>query len=384
MDYLKEYERLFESTDTEIDQTLYSYASTGKVKVWRVTVTGNTLTLHWGSQGGKVQTKIRVYDKGVNIGKANEKTSEQLAVFEAQSLIKKQIRTGYHPTIKDLEKMVSETGRTTSSPRPMLAKKYKDHKKKVTDTVYVQPKLDGIRCIVNTKTGETFSRQGKEFPAIREHIGGEILSLGISGIDWVDGELYTHGVPLQKIASAIKKTTNLDPTLAKSIRYHVYDCITNKPYGARNSLLKKAIGNKSKIVKIVPTFHINKDEINGYHAQFMGDGYEGTMVRLDVTTGYEADKRSFTLLKMKDFLDAEFKIVGVEKAKRDETLGAFILIMDSGKKFKSTPKVSRDQKQEFWDNQDNYIGKLATVKYVNLTPDGVPFHSNVIAIRDYE
>ena len=39
---------------------------------------------------------------------------------------------------------------------------------------------------------------------------------------------------------------------------------------------------------------------------------------------------------------------------------------------------------QLWTDKDKLIGKVATIKYANLTPDNKPRFPKVIAIRDYE
>jgi len=40
--------------------------------------------------------------------------------------------------------------------------------------------------------------------------------------------------------------------------------------------------------------------------------------------------------------------------------------------------------EKLWHSREGLIGKTATVKYFELTPDGIPRFPKVIAIRDFE
>ena len=115
----------------------------------------------------------------------------------------------------------------------------------------------------------------------------------------------------------------------------------------------------------------------------METGYEGQMVRLDSI--YE-NKRSKSLLKRKEFRDEEFQILDVIEGDGNKSgmAASMLLCNDRDQKFNSNIKGDRTYLRELLKNKDSLIGKRATVKYFNLTPDGIPRFPYVIAIRDYE
>ncbi len=98
-------------------------------------------------------------------------------------------------------------------------------------------------------------------------------------------------------------------------------------------------------------------------------------------------KRSNTLLKRKEFEDAEYEILDVLEGdgNRSNMAGAMTFVNDLGHPFKSNIKGDRAYLRELWINKRNYIGKLATVRYFNLTPEKqLPRFPYVYNIRDYE
>ena len=130
--------------------------------------------------------------------------------------------------------------------KPMLA--YKVDKKPVdwSEKVYIQPKLDGIRCVIYVDDKENircFSRTGKEFHNL-EHIK---LSLRKFFFDYanvdviLDGELYNHKLrdDFEKIVSLVRKQkpTPEDRINAQHlIQFHCYDYIEtvmDQPYSYR-------------------------------------------------------------------------------------------------------------------------------------------------------
>ena len=112
---------------------------------------------------------------------------------------------------------------------------------------------------------------------------------------------------------------------------------------------------------------------------YVGWGYEGQMIRLDKE--YES-KRSKSLLKHKSFIDEEYIILDVVEGEGNKTgmVGSFIFKSKTGHIFNSSPKFNWEECKVMWNNKNELIGKSATVKYFNLTPDGIPRFPYVIKI----
>jgi DNA ligase-1 len=127
----------------------------------------------------------------------------------------------------------------------------------------------------------------------------------------------------------------------------------------------------------------SREHLDELYGEYVEQGYEGQMIRLD---GPYENKRSPKLLKRKDFVDEEYTILGYEEGKgnRAGTVKHFKFENKNGKGFHSNVKGSFEYLTELLEKADELIGKEATVKYFNLTPDGVPRFPYVIAIRDYE
>ena len=107
------------------------------------------------------------------------------------------------------------------------------------------------------------------------------------------------------------------------------------------------------------------------------------MIRLD---GPYENKRSPRLLKRKEFIDEEYTILGYEEGEgnRTGTIKHFKFKNKEGREFSSNVKGTFEYLTKLLKTADTLIGKEATIKYFNLTPDGVPRFPYVIAIRDYE
>ena len=257
--------------------------------------------------------------------------------------------------------------------KPMLA--YKVDKKPVdwSEKVYIQPKLDGVRCVIYVDDKENircFSRTGKEFHNL-EHIK---LSLNKFFFDYanvdvvLDGELYNHDLKddFEKIISLVRKQKPTDADKAEAerlIQFHCYDYIEtvmDKPYCYRSDQLACS-DMYNYCIKYVETTLVNSKESAQLRHQYnLNNGYEGSILRLDKP--YQ-QKRSYNLQKFKDFNDTEATIVGYEigKGKREGTLGKFLMQDDDGIEFGCPPGKGYNYKDlaNMLNNIHDYIGKRA-------------------------
>lgn len=381
--------------------TLYSRTSTGAVQTWRIETEGAKYRTVYGQLGGVIQTTEWYNTYPTNEGRANARTAEEQAEFEAQAIFKRKLEAGYWLNIEDID--------NEHYVEPMLAKNWDDRKDKVTYPVWVQPKLDGARC-VHGITGP-FSRNGKPWKTV-QHISDALQPVFEKYPDIIfDGELYCHKLNnnFEKIMSLIKKTKPTKADIEESaavVQHHIYDIVdTTLTFSQRldklNNILTECLGecNISKVVCIVPTFYCDSiSQVDRYYEEFMALGYEGQMIRLDKP--YE-NKRSANLLKRKEFDEKEYYIVDIEEGDGNKTgmCGRFILLKDIGdivyatvnygytpshidNTFNSNVKGSHDYLKELLENKEKYIGKYAKVKYFGIGAEGAPRFPFVIGIRD--
>ena len=141
--------------------------------------------------------------------------------------------------------------------------------------------------------------------------------------------------------------------------------------------------NLPECCEIVATSIISDDEgIKNTYQKYIEQGYEGQMLRTNLL--YE-NKRSKSLLKHKTFVDAEFEIKGVEEGKGNHAGKVGRLNFEiNGKAFDAAVNGDWEYIEHLWNSREGLIGKIATVKYFELTPDGIPRFGKVIAIRDFE
>ena len=348
--------------------TIYKKTQTGATQEWTIEVSDNKYRTHSGQCGGQITTNAWTVVYGKNEGKANGTTDNEQALKEAIAKRTKKLESGYFEDITNID--------TKQYFEPMLAAKWEDYKDKIQYPIYSQPKLDGIRCIV-TKDG-MFSRNGK--PIISApHIGKSLNFLFESNPNLIlDGELYADKFAndFNKIVSLVKRTKPTADDLkesAKNIEYHIYDIPSvSETFDGRLEALNELFQYFPKCVKLVETHNANNElEVMELYGEYVDKGFEGQMLRLD--SKYE-NKRSKSLLKHKSFIDEEFTIKDIceGEGNRTGTAGYMVFETAEGKPFKSNVKGTWDETAEMLKSKKKLIGKQATIKYFNLTPDGIP------------
>ena len=218
-----------------------------------------------------------------------------------------------------------------------------------------------------------------------EHIIAELNRLPADLI--LDGELYTNELTFQEIVGLVKRETLKDGDLEKQqkIKYHVYDLIQGDSYEQRHRGLQTLFASFSfQHLILVPTFHCGSEaEMKEQHSQFVADGYEGIMLRNPA--GVYKNVRSVDLLKYKEFFDDEYEVVGFKEGEGAEK-GCVLWTCktEKGATFHCRPRGTREDRTELYQKGASYIGKKLTVRFQELTDDGIPRFPVGIAFRDYE
>jgi len=275
--------------------------------------------------------------------------------------------------------------------KPMLA--YKVGKKEIDWDAknFIQPKLDGVRCIF-TKDG-AYSRTGKQFKNVA-HLEEDLEDFFNDNPNSVlDGELYNHDLKhdFEKIISLVRKQKPTDEDRFEAgnlVQYHVYDTVFSHNkinYEDRYNWLRINLPIYKTMTLIANTTVDSMAEAKMLHDVHLAQGYEGSMLR---TNGFYEQKRSYNLQKFKDFHDTEATITGYEagKGKRQGTLGKFIMTDDEGNEFGCPPGKGFTYKdlKLILDNIHDYIGQRATFTYFQRTQAGSYRHPLFKTLRNYE
>ena len=391
---------------TIYEKTMYDSGVKGETRVWKIYVqsessnvtdssdmTPATIIREHGVLDGAMTRTSRVITTGKNIGKSNQTSPIQQAISEAESVVTKKMREGYKEDILARGE--------THVILPMLAQDWTKIRWKPSPPLFAQPKLDGVRMVV-VKNGDgsitMTTRQGKDIyfmNHIRDCIGS-VLPTG-----WVlDGELFCTTKSFEEITGIVRKSVveHTNPDDIRAIEYHVFDMFmigredvpftTRKEYMVSlEKALVMAFPMTSCPVKIVPTYHLTtEEEVESIHSRMNEEGHEGTIYR--VPSGLYAPRaRSKDLLKRKDFMTEEYRIVDYTEADGRD-IGTVIWVVETttggGSRFNVRPRGTIEQRREWFTKGGEYVGKMLTVRFQNLSEAGIPRFPVGLSIRDYE
>ena len=280
--------------------------------------------------------------------------------------------------------------------KPMLAYPVSDKPIDYTKPVFMQPKLDGVRCLIQyeqvtpLQTGPVaYSRTGKQWKNI-DHILQSLEPFFEANPNVIlDGELYNHALKddFEKIISCVRKTkpTAIDKAESrKLVQFHCYDIVDetltfDERYKFVFDNLRDSYG-----VRTVETHEVHAEKYaHQLHKICLKNGYEGSILRTNYV--YKCG-RSWSLRKFKDFHDAEAVLTDwVEgKGKRKGTIGKFMAIDADGNTFGMPVMDNFKKLQTMFKEMQSWVGKEATFTYFERTKAGSYRHPLFKAIRDYE
>ena len=262
--------------------------------------------------------------------------------------------------------------------QPMLAYRYEDAKAALRYPCYVQPKLDGHRCLAEPSGLWSKSRR-----AIRSvpHVAAAVRDLGLA---WLDGELYNH-----ELKADFERLTSLLRAAAPApgheiVQLHVYDIPGPGTFAERHAAMERLKPRLFGLpIRIVETVLVNNEaEMLAAFHRFVAQGYEGAILRN--AAGRYVGGESPDLLKFKQWFDQEFKIVGLREGRGilKGCCGAFVCGLPNGDTFRVKLAVPIKDLQAAWEHPDRWVGKLLTVKYRGLTKRGKPRFGIGVRVRE--
>ena len=274
--------------------------------------------------------------------------------------------------------------------KPMLAYPVSDKPINYENKISMQPKLDGVRCVIQYD-GEVkaYSRTGKPWQNI-EHILFNLKPWFVLNPNVIlDGELYNHDLrdDFETIISLVRRQKPDDIDMLESadlVQFHCYDIIDEtKTFEERNRFITQTLPRNHCVyhVNTVPVY--DDEHAKTLHKVNLDNGYEGSILR---TNDVYKCGRSWNLRKFKDFHDAEATLLAwVEgKGKRKGTVGKFIAVDADGNEFGMPVMDKFDYLQKNFRKMRNWVGKTATFTYFERTKANSYRHPLFKCIRDYE
>jgi len=386
---------------------LYAESSKGDIKQWQGTARNvgdfTIIDYEFGLKGGRIQRQTQQMTEGKNIGRSNETTHFEQAIKVIQSKENKKRDKGYTDDINNIETPIL----------PMLALPFEKRKHNIEYPCSIQPKIDGVRmtCRMNLEPYgiEMFTRKGKPF-TVMPHLTKELksvffdinvdlsndpnwISTGNHTEFYLDGELYSDTLTFQELAGTVRREKN-DPDILEQIYYVVFDCFDTSnmhlTFHQRWNIIAwlGSYNDNRSYVKILQDGKVlsafEEKEVYEHCGKLVEKGYEGAIVR-NLNGRYKLNHRSADLQKLKFFQDAEYHVIGFkEGSNTDKGCVVWTCETKNGKIFNVRPKGTVSQRRAWFENGQKFVGSKLTVRFQELTDDGIPRFPVGIAIRDYE
>lgn len=350
-----------------IKKTLYKYDEKNRLRIWTIILDNNKIYSIYGLENGKkTKSSPQIFTN------SKLKSGNQLAETFFYKTIKLKLLKGFKENkIKNNQLIIL----------PMRAHKYEEHFHKIIYPAFIQRKYDGFRCLAyyNKKLDKVIllSNNGKPFYNL-EIIEQQLKPFFKNNNDlYFDGELYIHNTKLQSISSLLLSKKTVDTS---NIIYNIFDCFflqnLNLNFYFRYQFLLKLF--KDKILKnsklnLVECIEVkNKEEIDKYFHKFLGEGYEGIIVR-NFDGLYKLNGKSYDVLRSKEFKSNSFKIVGAKKGsgkQKDSVIWILQCLNNKNKTFNAIPYGSIKEREKWWNDRKKYLNKIVLVKYILKDNEG--------------
>lgn len=248
----------------------------------------------------------------------------------------------------------------------------------------LQPKLDGMRVLAETTTGNLYSRNGKQI-------------LGFTGIEaevkelpdgyMLDGELVSGPKFNQLISQAFRKGSD------KAGMINVFDLVKQGDFYSGSSeavQVTRTLDLEGLLTPIEPHFlqlikgtdviyytdpH-RDDKVGAYYEQCINAGFEGVMVK-DAYAPYEF-KRSYAWQKLKPEATFDLKVMDMEPGKPDTKYSDIVgkLVVDfHGREVRVGSGLSDEQRALWAENPSLIIGKTIEIVAQEITDNKSGTHS---------
>ena len=360
---------------------IYSKDTLGNIRIWYMEQNDNKYRTISGLSDGEKVTSEWSHAEAKNVGRSNATTAIEQAPAEIEAKYKKQLKTGYHTNVKDVD--------VSSYVEPMLAQPL--HKLSKQPDFYnekwgMQCKFNGNRCIA-TKDG-LFTRKGEAYKSV-PHIENALKPLFKEYPNAVlDGELFNNDLrqQLNEISKLIRKTKHIDPSdLAESekkVKFYIYDGYNfgeksdildeQTPYIDRKMWIDIVVIPISKYFVEVDTKIVkSNDHMNELFQNLLNDQQEGGILR-KMDAPYE-HKRSKNLVKVKSEQDDDAVIVDIQDGDGNWKGAATIVTLNwNGKIFNAVFKGDYGTRKEILNNKNQWINRTVTFSYMEKTGLGTP------------
>jgi DNA ligase-1 len=297
--------------------------------------------------------------------------------------------------------------------KPMLAPNEKVDLSTLNYSLLASTKLDGIRCIF--KDGEILSRSLKQIQCkqLRERLE-PIRKFSEDNNIIFDGEIYSDKLTFQEITHFVMTQDLGDEELPASVKFYCFDSIEDNkidtPFKQRAEFATLCMMRFPDIAFPVAQVEVdNAEEVNNFFEQVLKENYEGLILR-GPKGAYKYGRGTLKeglIFKVKPFLDFDGQIIDVIQAtevnedaeKKINELGRSVtskkknerhtiekasafMVKYEGKDLKVVLSMTDEEKEEVWENKENYIGRWISYKGMLVGSKDVPRHPVMIRFRE--
>lgn len=245
-------------------------------------------------------------------------------------------------------------------------------------------KLDGVFCfaLCDTTSVHIFSRTGEEYLSL-EHLKPELYDISMAlCTDVIIFEGYAKGVPQPTISGWCRDTKNQHYEVAA----YIHDSLSPdefwgscevRPYEERYQALDDLEGWQHNYCHtyLVPQYYAYTwSDIDKAADKVWKVGGEGLVVR-DPTSGYYPGKRNETMLKIKQGISYDLKVLSLQEGtgKYKGMVGALVCQFRDGKTVTVGTGLTNDQRKRWWSDffYDEIVGKIVQIDAMTESTKGV-------------
>jgi ATP-dependent DNA ligase len=400
----------------------------------------DTIARLWTETGlkeGKImKSKPTIISEGKNIGKSNETNVFTQALILGRSKYLKQLQAAGGILTAPKNGVPATLKRYFPQAAHKIDESPRDPKKGIIWPAAVQRKLDGGRAVAywdtTADTATLYSRKLHDLSG-NKHILADLTALYRADISfdikdmkdnietinikdiYIDGEIYKHGLSLQRISGIMKREEGSKTTARElkqqteqiKLEFHIFDIFVpahkhltlEQRLAMLDIIFKTASVLKLQyLVKVETIIAASPNDESTLYSKFLEEGYEGTMIK-NLAAPYEIgltkEKRTYHVRKHKPRYSDEYEVVGFTQGEQGKDKGAILWILQTkGKKdkilFNATPtKMTYQERYDLWTQLSNnpaifesdWKGKMMTTEYDDLSESGVPLRAKALNIR---
>ena len=269
-----------------------------------------------------------------------------------------------------------------------LAQKF-DFERIKSDTIAIEPKLDGIRCfaIVENNQATIYARSGKIISNFDKTIGKELSSL--------DDGCYDGEIMGEDFTSLMRQAYRKEKIELGGTYLSLFDYLPLSEWNSKKAVLScfdrydmlfcKLTGTEPvstgmgsdipkidyKYLKLTRRSYISTslEAIQRIHDSYVDQGYEGAMIK-DIDAVYKFG-RGWEVMKYKAFHDVDLEIKQLLEGtgKHSNKLGS-VVVCFKGVDVQVGSGLSDELREKIWKNKELFIGRMIEVRYQEVTPDG--------------